>query len=296
MKGQGDVGSIDSRRMVLQALHWSLIPGWGLFAAIPALLSARRLSGELRATPSSSLLIASVALFALVGIVLRRVTTATLEPHQLPAPWPRVMQHLPTLGVIAFVGAITFAETSAAAMAATFFLIVAVVIESWLPNRPIHRSFVDAPRMFAPVRSEPNRQSVPSAEIDHENDVDLEESREFDGATEGDETILLHLTRGRTAQGRLFWHGRMRTEFEMGQRTAVAHVAFCPAFAAPPEVMAWHLRGDAAEIHVTQSLPQGARLEIRLEQPARANRSVLFEFTAHDLEPSAEPTTKSQPG
>ena len=74
--------------------------------------------------------------------------------------------------------------------------------------------------------------------------------------------------------------GWIDVSFEAGQRTQVAHLAFCPPFAEAPtlslQIVSDH---DAAAQH-TQLLPFGARLEVKLRQDAAESMQVRVQFLA----------------
>jgi hypothetical protein len=77
--------------------------------------------------------------------------------------------------------------------------------------------------------------------------------------------------------------GWVALDFVPGQRQQVAHVAFCPPFERVPNVQAAlhdEPAASAARISVTQALPQGARIEVRLVGPAPAARRQIVEYRA----------------
>lgn len=60
----------------------------------------------------------------------------------------------------------------------------------------------------------------------------------------------------------------LRISFAPGQRTAVAHVAFCPPLGGVPELLAEVTEGPSATVAITNPQSYGARLEVRLEEVA----------------------------
>jgi hypothetical protein len=96
--------------------------------------------------------------------------------------------------------------------------------------------------------------------------------------------VVSRLTRARAINGEETIRGRLRIEFAAGQRTAAAHVAFCPPFAELPRVQG-ALRGSRepappARVRVGAVLHHGARFEVKLAEPATAPLSMRFDFTA----------------
>jgi len=73
-----------------------------------------------------------------------------------------------------------------------------------------------------------------------------------------------------------------RAEFAPGERNATVHVAFCPPFELLPQVEAEIAEGPDASVKVAQVLHNGARLEVRLAQPAAESATVGLEFAARD--------------
>ena len=57
-------------------------------------------------------------------------------------------------------------------------------------------------------------------------------------------------------------------------------MAFCPPFAATPELEVEQLDGPEARIKTAQLLPYGARLDLKLAAAAEEPTSVLLQFSA----------------
>ena len=64
-----------------------------------------------------------------------------------------------------------------------------------------------------------------------------------------------------------------------GQRTGSLHVAFCPSFDAAPQVQAEAVSGPDCRVKAAQVLPYGARLDVKLDEPAGEDESVLVWFS-----------------
>jgi hypothetical protein len=88
----------------------------------------------------------------------------------------------------------------------------------------------------------------------------------------------------RTESGRASVDGWLRIGFVRDQRTAIAHIAFCPAFAVQPTVEAEPLGGPGCEVRSALVLPWGVRWEVRLDTPATEPTDVVLEFLATDPE------------
>jgi len=95
-----------------------------------------------------------------------------------------------------------------------------------------------------------------------------------------DEKIWQELVLAEVTAGQRYWRGTLRTQFAAQQRAQQLHVAFCPAFAQKPTVAIEQIDGPPAAVHVEQTLPQGARIEIRLDQEPIDNVEVQVEFIA----------------
>ena len=74
--------------------------------------------------------------------------------------------------------------------------------------------------------------------------------------------------------------GWLRMPFAAGQRTGSMHVAFCPPFAATPELAVEQIDGPEVRIKTAQLLPYGARLDLKLAAAAEEPTAVLLQFSA----------------
>jgi hypothetical protein len=92
--------------------------------------------------------------------------------------------------------------------------------------------------------------------------------------------VVQHFVRSISADGRETIAGAVCANFAAGQRTANVHIAFCPPLAAVPELEFEQTEGPAARVRLGQALAHGARLEVRLEEPARESERVWIEFRA----------------
>jgi hypothetical protein len=106
--------------------------------------------------------------------------------------------------------------------------------------------------------------------------------------TADEDHILQQLTRVLDDAGAETIHGTLRADFSAGQRHATLHVGFCPPLAGLPEITAEPVDGPDATIKVVQAFAHGARLDIRLEDPADEPCYVTIEFSAS---PAPAPVT-----
>jgi hypothetical protein len=99
-----------------------------------------------------------------------------------------------------------------------------------------------------------------------------------------DTTAMQRLKYARSADGVQSVEGWLRAEFSAGQRTAVVHAAFCPAFSRAPQVESEPLEGPDCEIRPTLTLPWGIRWEVKLSRAAKLPTSVVLGFFANESE------------
>ncbi len=99
-------------------------------------------------------------------------------------------------------------------------------------------------------------------------------------ASASDETVDQQFTRRRAPDGEEVIEGFVRVRFAAGQRTAEAHIAFCPPLEHRPRVEFEAESGPAARIELGQVLPLGARLDVKLAQAAAQETAIVVRFTA----------------
>ncbi len=111
-----------------------------------------------------------------------------------------------------------------------------------------------------------------TADVNTQEAVDLE--LEPEEIAECDETELLPVgvvqqwTRGGSEAEGEWIELLTRVDLEPGQRHAVVHLAFCPPLSATPTIHAHVVEGVPAEVAVAEQRVYGARLELRVKQPA----------------------------
>jgi hypothetical protein len=96
----------------------------------------------------------------------------------------------------------------------------------------------------------------------------------------GESKEMQRVVRLRDAAGVETILAMLRADYEPGQRHATLHVAFCPPLASLPEVDAEPVDGPDATVKVVQAFAHGARLDVRLEEPADEACFVKVELAA----------------
>jgi hypothetical protein len=92
--------------------------------------------------------------------------------------------------------------------------------------------------------------------------------------------VVQQLSRSQAADGSELLSGFLRLGFAPLQRTASAHVAFCPPFKGVPRLEVRQSEGPAARVKTGQLLPYGVRLDLKLAAAADKPSAVLLQFTA----------------
>jgi hypothetical protein len=105
-------------------------------------------------------------------------------------------------------------------------------------------------------------------------------SEDLDSTLWQDTAVTQRLNYHRTESGRTSVDGWLRIGFVRDQRTAIAHVAFCPAFAHQPTVEAEPLDGPPCDVRSALVLPWGVRWEVRLDAPATEPTELVLGFLA----------------
>ena len=94
-----------------------------------------------------------------------------------------------------------------------------------------------------------------------------------------DQRLVQRITRERGAAGIETLTALIRVTCSAGEQLAVAHLAFCPPLESTPKLSARVLEPTGVAASITFSENYGARIEVRLPQPAQCDRSVLLEIT-----------------
>jgi len=146
---------------------------------------------------------------------------------------------------------------------------------------PKRRTAAPAPRPKTAVVAE---ELVEEIAAPLARDMDAERSTAEIESGEPNENTMQQMTRERGADGKEIVSGWIRVEFAAGQRHATAHVAICPPFDAAPHCAVEAVDGPSAQVKVAQALPHGARLDLKLDEPAPDATSVVVEFALSENE------------
>lgn len=89
--------------------------------------------------------------------------------------------------------------------------------------------------------------------------------------------VVQRLERGYDAELGEFISGQLRARFAAGQRIENVHLSFCPPFVQTPAVTAESISGPSASVKPSLTVPNGARIDIRLDEPAAVETDVVIE-------------------
>ncbi len=250
----------------------------GLCVCAALTLALRRVSGVLvHPLPMAALICTGfLAAITIFGIRMLRQCCPGRSPS---SRGDLIMDIMLGMSLLIFAAALSLPGTSAWGLGCFWALIAASEIWAWSPGvgqwfRRL-RGEKTGPEKFridqaqtAAAHIEPARMS-PAA---------ISDSLTMPIMPEKD--VSQHLVRSSTAQGGDMLCGVMRLDFSAGQRTGNLHVAFCPPFAAIPEITAVQVDGPEARIKIAQLLPYGARMDVKLAEPSDQAAGVLVQITA----------------
>lgn len=244
-----------------EALNPALVRWWlaGSVVGVLAFIVVRRLAGAIQLpTSAGACLLAGVALAAF-SHWFRQGLERTL------GAWPA----MGIVGSIALVAAasLTLAETPAEGLLAL-----------WLPI-----AAETAWAMGQARNQEPCPVAVPGCDEtetapSNESPIVVLDSLPAE-LTIADPAVVQQLVRRQTESGAETISGFLRAHFAPAERTLNLHVPFCPPLASVPACEAEVVDGPSARVKITQVLPQGARLEVRLDEVATSPQQVVIEFT-----------------
>jgi len=228
-----------------------------LLAVVAVFIASRRLAGALE-TPLGPfyLLVAGLGLTGLA-----RIAHAPAQANRFRAGGAPI-----TLALLAIAVSLSVPGSNLLALFGFWALIVGEELWVWRSVLPARRTIKgDLP--IAPRHAPPPANGALSEEIE---------------SKEPAADILQQLTLRATAEGGQELSGWLRMPLAAGQRTGSLHVVFCPSFAQMPRVQAEAVSGPDCRIKAAQVLPYGARLDVKLAEPAGADESVLVWFFARN--------------
>lgn len=237
-----------------------------LLTAAAALVVARRLAGALLIPLTPASLVAASCLASASAVAVR-------------AGW---LHRTPASSFFSWLDRVAMIWTSAVA--------VSLVVGLCLPGTPIAGVIAAGIVLSAEeswawlwlrIRGRESLSVLPASVVSHAGAPACETNiLEAYSEESYSEDIVQQLTRRCAADGSEELSGWLRVPVLPGQRTASAHVAFCPPFCATPEVAVEQLDGPESRIKMGQRLPYGARIDLKLASPAEEAASVLLQFSA----------------
>jgi hypothetical protein len=256
-----------------------------LFAFAVVLVAWRRLAGALTEPPHPSLLLAAGLVAAVLTVLLRAALRSTAN-----RPSPSATGHsgraasfvlYPSsfLLLATFAAALSFAATPLPARLA--FWGTLLLEEAWTlwPAKRKQGSGLLPKQLDHWAATEARSDAAPRAAAMGGLPASAVASRPV-GLPVVPGEVVQQLTRSLAADGSELLHGFLRLAFAPMQRTATAHVAFCPPFPRVPRLEARQLDGPTARVKTVQLFPYGARLDLKLVVAAETPQSVLLQFSA----------------
>jgi hypothetical protein len=262
-----------------------------LLALAVILVAWRRLAGALPQPPHPSLLLAAGMIAAALTVLIRAALRSTVNtPSTSPTGWAGLSSFIlhPSSFILSlssflllttFAAALSFAATPLPVRLAFWgVLILEEAWALWPAGRKAGRGLL--PKRPDRVVAEPPPGATggsPAAGATGFASAAVARADELHGAP-GE--VVQQLTRSRAADGSELLEGFLRLAFAPMQRTAIAHVAFCPPFPRVPRLEVRQLDGPAARVKTAQLLPYGVRLDLKLVVAAETSLAVLLQFSA----------------
>ncbi len=245
-----------------------ILAGWTL--ALGVLLLVRRASGGLQTPLPFWALLAVLAVVASLGAWVRWLNWASRhleawlrQPEAVTAEpagpsswfcWPGWSTAACSIGGILLWAALSLPGSSVAVLLLAWMVVTAEVLNTWTPGLARHlwnaaESLAGRFRDWAGAPARAGWRAPPVF-----------------AAEQWPEGVSCQLTSWQTEES-VGWTGTLRVDFASGQRTASAHVGFCPPLPEIPTVQAQLLKGPQARIKVGTVVPHGLRLDIKLLGP-----------------------------
>ena len=246
-----------------------------LLTLVAALVASRRLAGMLTEPLSAAGLLWAAGLLGAAVFILHGL--AVRARAHLPAEIGQALYWWPTLAGALLGACLWLPGTNFWALALFWGLLlaeeVAALIAFKLPSVP---ALIWTPRIARAPRA-----TLPSAEAISRAPLAPEEGNELAGLEPRDDSrVEQQFVRRRDEDGGVHVEGFLRVTFAAGQRTALAHVGFCPPLPRVPQFGCEQSDGPDVRIKIAQLFAHGARLELRLAEPADEPADVLVEFHA----------------
>ena len=243
-------------RFYRTAIDVTCIAAVALVWCLALLLWQRRAAGALQAPLGDAML-------AAVGLILGGLVFA-LSTEVSRSGWIRYAAGF--VGALAVAAALSLSGSPPVGIAALWSLILAgLLVPRGIRHRGPRASDADSKRSVRAVRIDPPHTPQP-----HFPAIE----------------IAQQVTRGRTESGQDICQGTVRTRFAEGQRTDVIHLAFCPPFQSTPRLEVESEEGPEVDVKLTQTMPYGARLDLRLDKIAPSDVTVGLRFSAVEAAPA----------
>ena len=264
--------TVSRGELVIVHFHADRLAGWlwstveVLLVLVAGVMALRRAAGALTRPPEAAgLLLVGLAAAGVLaaGRLWRRQGASGARPGTGSGRWAA---YVPALAVLLLGGALTTRGISPLALAVL-----------WGPPAFVETAWA-LRWLLARRQSAPAGRAVAEAESDDENTPDHVTQRH---------------TRFLSGDGGESIAGWLRVSFQAGQRTAAAHVAFCPPLEGLPQMSVWQASGPAARLKTAQLLPHGARVDLKLAVPAAEPADVVLKFAATCPPPTQAPVTQS---
>ena len=275
----GELPRCEDQPVFSALLPWAIASIFALLPLAAVVLLTRRLSGSLQSPLSAAGLITVALAMAAAATTLR-----FLWRHAHPSPRRWQATALVLLAPMASIAAAGFAICLPGASVGVLVVFWAILLlEEGVATVSLLYDFraglifgTAVAEDIAPFPSEP----LPDdATTQREIRIDPPHLPPRDPP---DDDFTQQLTRRRDPEGVDMLHGQLRALFLPGQQTTSVHVAFCPPFPRAPQVAAEQIDGPTARVKIVQTLPHGARLDVRFATPTTSAASVLLEFIASD--------------
>jgi hypothetical protein len=262
--------------------RWFAAGSTGLLLVAAVALAWRRLAGALESPLSWQALLLIGFLLCAAAAAVRAAWHSASAPRQEPSPSRRtprcptrgdvVAAGLLTASLLAVGGVVSVPGTPPLGLILFWGILAGEELWAWVP-----RAWLAWP--LAPRRN-PADSAGASAHRSSARGSPAGLAVDWSEMTSGD--VVQQQVRSRAADGTEVLRGWLRVPLAAGQRSASVHVAFCPPFPRTPRVEVEQREGPAARIKSVQSLPHGARFDLKLAQPSETAGFLLLEFSAEE--------------
>lgn len=254
------LGRATAKHIVARPLQWA---GFGLIVLlwfVALTLTLRRASGAMNEPLGTAAMFTAGLMTAAMTVAIRVLLAFDRRPGDT-ALLHAVLQPLPTLAVVVLGIAIWIPRTSPGD--GLMFCIPPLIAETLLWRRALGGPFL------VPRRTRGSRRLA----------VKAEKLIPSAPQNEPGDDIHQQLIRRRTIDGAETIDGWVRATLTAGQRTAWAHVAFCPPFGTMPQLSVTQQSGPRARVSIGRLLPYGARFDLKLATASDRQQTVLLSFT-----------------